>query len=131
LQACKLTDSAETSGKKNLTFEQVNLMLDANGLLTDEIRAITARMKRYRDLVVKSRHWMISHLDLTAVMAEESVGAHDKEDWADFLSSMYKYTDVVGSAVGVGPLDYKGASGPGDANDLIMHLENSLKLGLK
>ena len=126
LQACKLTDPADMRGKKNLTLSHVNNMLRAANLLTPEIEELSAKMASYRKLVLDSRHWIISHHDLEATMLGEPVGAHEKEDWTVFLDSMYLYTDAVGEAVGVGPLNYRGCTGPGDANDLLKHLRNSI-----
>lgn len=126
LQACKLTDPAEMRGKKNLTLNYVNTMLRAANLLTPEIEALSAKMALYRELVLDSRHWIISHHDLEATMLGVPVGAHEREDWTVFLESMYRYTDAVGEAVGVGPLDYRRCAGPGDANDLLKHLRNSI-----
>lgn len=131
LQACKLTDPAVMRRKKNLTLEYVNSMLVAQNLMTAEIELYSGKMMAYRELVLESRHWIISHQDLEATMLGEPVGAHEKEDWASFLDSMYRYTDAVGIAVGVGPLDYKGGAGPGDANELVKHLENGLNYAKK
>ena len=127
LQACKLTDPAEMrGGKKNLTFDYLNSMLRAAALMTDEIEMLTNEMASYRKLVLESRHWIISHHDLDATMRGEPVGAHEKGDWLAFLDNMCRYTDAVGIALGVGPLDYRAGTGPGDAEDLIRHLRNSL-----
>jgi hypothetical protein len=126
LHACKLTDDATTGKKRNLTFLQVNSMLIEHGLMTAEIDAITTKLAEYRGLIKNSRHWVVSHFDLDTTMADEPVGAHEKEDLTDFLYSMYQYTDAVGIVLGIGPLDYRSTAGPGDASDLVMHLKNSL-----
>jgi AbiU2 len=131
LQVCKLTDSAETRmngmAKKNLTFKQVNSMLESEGCMTAEIKRLSENLEKYREIIVKSRHWIISHFDLDTYMAGVAVGAHEKTDLTDFLESMYRYTDAVGDVLGVGPLNYKGTSGPGDALDLMKHLQKSLR----
>jgi len=126
LQACKLTDDATTGKKRNLTFLQVNSMLSAHGLMTAEIEAISKNLAEYRELIKNSRHWVVSHFDLDTTMADEPVGAHEKDDLTAFLESMYQYTDAVGIVLGIGPLDYRGTAGAGDANDLVKHLKNSL-----
>ena len=127
LQACKLTDPATTGKKRNLTFLQLNTMLTSQGLMTDEIAGISENLAKYRELVVDARHWIISHLDLDTAMAGDDVGAHEKADLTGFLESMYRYTDAVGVVLGIGPLDYRGTSGAGDAHDLVKHLQNSLR----
>ena len=135
LQICKITDPAESAGRKNLTFEHVNTALRDNHRMTDEIARFSCGLSRYRKLVKDSRNKLISHLDRESVLNGLPIGEHPEKEVTAFFESLQGYVDAVGNAVGVGPLDFRTTAGPGDVLDLIKTLsgegsgQSSRKLG--
>lgn len=128
LQACKLTDPADTwsteaqARVESLTIHNLNRDLDREKLKTKAIDDATAALMRYRKLVKESRHKAIAHLDKATTIANQPIGAHSEQDVIDFLAALQTYNDEVGRAVGEGPLDFTGTSGPGDVLDLLKFL---------
>ena len=122
LQICKITDPAESAGRKNLTFEHVNTALRDNHRMTDEIARFSCGLSRYRKLIKDSRNKLISHLDRESVLNGLLIGEHREEEVTAFFESLQGYVDAVGNAVGVGPLDFRTTAGAGDVVDLIRTL---------
>ena len=122
LQVCRITDPPKSLGKDNLTVKHINSLLQAEGLLTSEISAASDGLARYRGLISDSRNWVISHADKRTLLDGLPIGAHTQADVSAFFESLYQYVDSVGTAVGVGPLDFRTTSGAGDALDLVRKL---------
>lgn len=133
LQACKLTDPADTwsheaqARVESLTVCNVNRDLEREGLKTQAIDDASAALMRYRKLVKPSRHKAIAHLDKAATLANQPIGAHLEKDVIDFLAALQTYNDEVGRAVGEGPSDFTVTSGAGDVWDLLKFLRAGLK----
>ena len=119
LQVCKLTDPAETRGRENLTVDHLNELLGTAGLMTPEIEQASRGIAHYRSLIKDARNRAISHSDKSTIMAGQPIGAHAAAEVSAFFDSLHTYTDEVGVAVGVGPLDYGTLAGPGDVLDLL------------
>jgi hypothetical protein len=119
LQGCKITDPPESRGRGNLTVKSLNDSLEAEGILTDEIREISKSILLYRDCLKSVRDRRISHLDKEAVLSGQPTGAHKSGDVTAFFENLQAYCDGVGNAVGVGPLDFRCSPGKGDVIDLI------------
>ncbi len=134
LKVCTLTDPADTwsHGKhahvESLTVCNLNRGLKREGLMTQAIEDAAAGLMRYRELVKESRHKTIAHLDKEVTLANQPLGAHAEEDVVQFLDHLQNYNDEVGCAVGEGPLDFRGTSGPGDVLDLLRVLRAGLEL---
>ena len=124
LQICKITDPPETCGHANLTINHLNAELLKADLMTAEIEEFSNGLMRYRKLITDARNKVISHLDRDTLLAGLILGAHAEEEEQAFLGNLHGYTDAVGIAVGVGPLDYRGG-GPGDVWDLIEALRRA------
>lgn len=122
LQICKITDPAKSSGRDNLTVENINASLRESGLMTDEICHHSQCLRHYRKLINKGRNRLVSHLDKDSVMKGVDIGEHDETDVIRFFECLQGYVDVVGNAVGVGPLDFRSTAGRGDVLDLITKL---------
>jgi len=122
LQVCKITDPANSSGRDNLTVENINASLREFGLMTDEICNHSKCLRHYRKLIKKGRNRLVSHLDKDSVMKGVVIGEHDETDVTRFFEHLQSYVDAVGNAVGVGPLDFRATAGRGDVLDLITKL---------
>ena len=66
---CRLTDSARTTGRKNLTVKFLIEHTDfsAAPVTLDKLRVLSDAIHRFRDRIVEARNRFISHLDLEAV----------------------------------------------------------------
>jgi hypothetical protein len=132
LQACKLTDPADTwsteaqARVESLTIHNLNRDLEREKLKNQAIDDASAALMRYRKLVKPSRHKAIAHLDKAATLANQPIGAHAEQDVVDFLASLQTYNDEVGDVVGEGPLDFRGTSGQGDVLTLLQFLRAGL-----
>ena len=124
LQMCKITDSATSSGRKNLTVEHINSLLESSSLMTDEISCHSEGLQQYRNLIEKGRHRLVAHLDKESVINGVPIGEHDQKDITAFFENLQGYVDAVGITVGVGPLDFRSPAGSGDVTDLINRLRS-------
>jgi hypothetical protein len=106
-----------------LTVEYINALLKKFGLMTDEIDGHSRELLRYSKLIKYGRNRLVTHLDVESIISREPIGEHSEEDLAVFLESLQYYIDAVGSAVGVGPIDFSVTAGPGDVEDLIERLK--------
>jgi hypothetical protein len=122
LQVCRLTDPPQSCGKDNLTVKHINLLLQAEGLLTSDISTAADGLAQYRSLIIDSRNWIISHADKRTLLDDLPIGEHKEADVSAFFENLYLYVDTVGTAIGVGPLDFRATSGAGDALDLVRRL---------
>ena len=128
LQVCRITDPASSSGRENLTVKNLNLALEKEGLLSPEIDETSERIHKYRSLVVDARNKIVSHADKTKILSRTESDPHAKSDVEDFFAALYSYVDLVGGALGVGPLDFTYTGSEGDAEALVACLERGLTL---
>ena len=128
LQVCRVTDPASSNGRENLTIKNLNLALESEGLLSPEIARHSERIHAYRAFVVDGRNQIISHADKAKILSRTESESHAKSDVEDFFDALYCYVDLVGEAVGVGPLDFKYTDSEGDAEALISCLKRGLTI---
>lgn len=133
LQACKITDGSTTlvgrgETRENLTVANIDGMLSAQRLLTDEIRSYSEGLHRYRKLILDARNRSISHADKETALTYIELGWHLKSEALAFLDYMHKYCDAVSEVIGVEPLDFRFSSGPGDVADLFKALNGGVYL---
>lgn len=125
LQVRKITDPARTRGRDNLTIEKINEGLIQSRLMSPEILNLSARIHAYRDILSDLSNRVIAHTDKETAFRPDYVGAHSEDDLMSFMSDLHSYTDAVGVALGIGPLDYCGQAGSGDVLDLIKALKRT------
>jgi hypothetical protein len=120
---CRLTDPPKTRGHANATIKALDEALKNQGLMTDEIEALSSAVHSYRDKIEGARRKRVVHLDLLArhsTNSPEFTGETSGKEFDCFFESLQRYTDAVGWAVGEGPLDYRaGLPTPGDLADLL------------
>ena len=122
---CRLTDPAKSFGRENLTAANLIESLEGLNLMTEEIQVHADGMHKYRSLLNDARNRAISHADKATFLQPELLGKHQEHQISDFLENLQGFNDLVGIAIGEGPLDFRGMSGPGDAYDLIRDLRNA------
>ena len=128
LQVGRLTDPAESGQKKNLTVAYFADAMKDQQKSSFEMEALVVGISEYRDKIEPARSKMIAHADLATYQLRLTHGAHSEEDLNTFFESMQAFTDVVGNAIGVGPLDYRTQPGSGDVADLISMLKRTVQL---
>jgi hypothetical protein len=126
LQVCRITDPASSNGHENLTIENLNQTLEKEGLFSAEISEQADRIHRYRSLVVRARNQIVSHADKTKILSRTESAPHAKSDVEDFFAGLYSYVDLVGEALGVGPLDFTYTGSEGDVESLVSCLKRGL-----
>lgn len=123
--ASRITDPARTMGRENLTVRNLLEDLRDQDASTPEIEAAAAALQGYRSLIEGARNRLVSHADKAAFLAKASLGGHSEAALLQFLHDLQIFNDLVGNAVGEGPLDISGTSGSGDAYDLIRALKSA------
>lgn len=123
---CRLTDPATSFGRENLTAANLVASLEELKLMSEEVQNRVDGLQRYRNLLNGARNRAISHADKATFLQPELLGEHQEHQIADFLEDLQQFNDLVGIALGEGPLDFRGTSGPGDAYDLIRVLRNAV-----
>lgn len=125
LVVCRITDPAKMGGRENLTVKNLVAELGALGLMTQAIQDEAAGLQAYRDIVNSGRNRVVSHADKETFLEPALLGEHGMADIEKFLHHLQRFNDLVGEALGEGPLDFTGTSGPGDAHDLLKTLRNA------
>lgn len=123
--ACRLTDPASTMGHENLTAKYLLEALKQHSLLTPEIEISAGNIESYRALIKDARNRLACHAGRMAHLANTALGEHSELELLNFVKKLQIFNDLVGEAIGEGPLDYRVTSGPGDAYDLLRALQNS------
>jgi AbiU2 len=124
LKLCRLTDSANSFGKDNLTVAYLVDGLRAGDKLSSKIESIAARINAHGAMLRDARNKVVAHADLASFQKQIGYGQHTREESEDFFMNLNKFTDLVGEALGQGPLDYRSQSGEGDVLDLLRALED-------
>lgn len=125
LQMRKITDPEKNRKRINLSVEHINARLAEEGLLTKEIEGISAEIHAYRRLIDDAVNRVVAHNDKEILIANELMGVHSDVALESFMANMRSYTDAVGEAIGVGPLEYKTQRSFGDVLDLIRVLKRA------
>lgn len=125
LQVRKITDRASSHGRENLTLKNINDGLDRSGLMTEEILFLSNQIHLYREMISDFSNRVIAHADKATTLSAGLIGDHSDIELEKFMSNVRAYTDAVGIALGVGPLDYSSQAGPGDVLDLIKSLKRA------
>jgi AbiU2 len=86
LHICRLTDSAQTMGRKNLTVKFLIEHSDFSSApdILKKLKRISADIDAFRELILPARNRFISHLDLEAVRLGDPLGAASTDKWKQF-----------------------------------------------
>jgi len=129
LHICRLTDNAQTMGRKNLT---VKFLIEHSDFTAapdtiEKLQRISTSIDGFRKLILPARHRFISHLDLDAVRLGNPLGAASKEMWKQFWLDLHDFLDLMHRhhIEPDGHFYLNGVSGISDANSLIMALRNA------
>lgn len=125
LLVCRLTGPAESFRKANLSTQRFTKLMRNERRLTPEIERLDASLTAYGELLKPTRNKIVAHSDLEVHVNSTALGAHGEEAMVEFFENLQAYFDAVGNAIGVGPLDFRHAPGPGDVIDLVRKLNEA------
>jgi hypothetical protein len=124
---CRLTDNAQTMGRKNLT---IKFLVDHTDFSTapatlDKLRALSDAIHRFRDRIVEARNRYISHLDLEAVRLDKPLGAALDAEWLHFWRDLQDFLDLLLQRHGMKHFYLNGMGNMSDADSLLTALRNA------
>ena len=129
LHICRLTDEAQTMGRKNLTVKFLIEHSDWSSApdTLAKLKPISDSIHRFRKRVLPARKWFIAHLDLSAVRLDQPLGAASNDEWKqfwldlqDFVQLMFRHHVDPNSL-----FHLNGISGMSDADRLLTALRNA------
>jgi hypothetical protein len=122
LGCCKLTDPAD--GKENLTIEYIEKKMKLQGLHNSEMSTFSDIIhESVIEIRSKIRNKVLAHHDRALLIENPFLPAFDKAEI--FFTHLQKFTDEVGNALGIGPLDYQAQPCQGDAMELIKFIKQN------
>ena len=123
LQVCKLMDEAETKYRKqvfeNISIKLINSQLKCCNLISSEITEVSEQILEYGKKVKPARHKRLAHFDREHQVKGKVLGQTTEEELEGFLINIQDYCDLVGNAIGSGPLEFTTSGCPGDVLDLL------------
>jgi len=126
---CRLTDEAQTMGRKNLTVKFLIEHSDWSSTpdTLAKLKPISDSIHRFRKRVLPARKWFIAHLDLSAVRLDQPLGAASNDEWKqfwldlqDFVQLMFRHHVDPNSL-----FHLNGIGGMSDADRLLTALKNA------
>lgn len=129
LQACKLADPPTSKRKDgihcNISVQLLDQELRHIWLLSTAILDIGTAIVEYGEKLKPARDKHIAHFDYAHQIQDTILGETSESELLNFLENMQRYCDLVGEALGVGPLDFSSSGCPGDALDLLKFLRRA------
>ena len=129
LHICRLTDEAQTMGRKNLTVKFLIEHSDWSSApdTLAKLKPISDSIHRFRKRVLPARKWFVAHLDLSAVRLDQPLGAASNDEWKqfwldlqDFVQLMFRHHVDPNSL-----FHLNGIGGMSDADRLLTALRNA------
>lgn len=126
-RVCRLTDNAQTMGRKNLTIKFLIDHTDFSAALAtlDELRTLSDAIHRFRDRIVEARNRLISHLDVEAVRLVQPLGAASDAEWFQFWLDLQDFLDVLLQHHGMKHFYLNAIGNMSDANSLLTALRDA------
>jgi hypothetical protein len=114
-----------SNGRENLTVKNLLECLQELNLHTASIQVEADGIQVYRSVLNTARNRVVSHADKDTFLNPAVLGEHSNSELDEFLNHLQKFNDLVGDALGEGPLDFSTTSGPGDVFELLRVLKNA------
>jgi hypothetical protein len=130
LQTVKLMDPATTNvrgeSRENLTIQLVSQQLEAEALVTGDIRDKEKAILEFGEMLKLARNRILAHRDRLSHYGGLAMGATSDEQCNAFINDIQSYSDLVGNQIGIGPLDFSSSGCKGDVHDLLKHMRMSV-----
>ncbi len=129
LHICRLTDEAQTMGRKNLTVKFLIEHSDWSSApdTLAKLKPISDSIHRFRKRILPARKWFIAHLDLSAVRLDQPLGAASNDEWKQFWLDLQDLVQLM-FRHHVDPnslFHLNGIGGMSDADRLLTALRNA------
>lgn len=97
LHICRLTDNAETMGRKNLTVKFLIEHSDfsSSPRTLEKLNRVSADIHAFRTLILPARNRFVSHFDLEAVRLDAPLGAASAAQWKQFWIDLQDFLDLM------------------------------------
>jgi hypothetical protein len=97
LHICRLTDNAQTIGRKNLTIKFLIEHSDFSAApdMLDRLNRINASIDAFRQKILPARHRFVSHLDLEAVRLDQPLGTASDAEWKQFWLDLQDFLELM------------------------------------
>jgi hypothetical protein len=97
LHICRLTDTAQMNGRKNLTVKFLIEHSDFSAApdTLDKLNRISANIDAFRKKLLPARHRFIGHLDLEAVRLDQPLGAASNAEWKQFWLDLQDFLELM------------------------------------
>jgi len=124
---CRLTDNAQTKGRKNLTvkFLVEHTDLSAAPATLTKLKTWSDSIHRFRDQIVEARNRFISHLDLKAVRLDKPLGAASDAEWSQFWLDLQDFLNLLLQHHGANGFYLNAMGNMSDASSLLAALRNA------
>jgi hypothetical protein len=125
---CRLTDNAQTMGRKNLTIKFLIEHTDFTAApgTKDKLLQLSGTIHRFRDKIKVARDRFIGHLDLEAVRLDRPLGEAPDEEWYQFWLDLQDFLNLLLRHHGDSGHFYLNAiGGMSDADSLVTALQNA------
>lgn len=124
---CRITDNAQTMGRKNLT---IKFLLERTDFSTapatfEKLSALGDSVRSFRNQILEGRNRFISHLDLEAVRLDKPLGAASEEKWLQFWLDLQDFLNVLMEHHGTKHFYLNGIGMASDADSLLTALKNA------
>lgn len=90
----------------------------------DSINTLTKNITDYGKKLSLARNRIIAHSDKNTYKEGLVLGETSKKDLDNFIGNIQEYCDLVGNLIGVGALDFRCSSSPGDVLDFVVFLSD-------
>jgi hypothetical protein len=133
LHICRLTDSAQMAGRKNLTVKFLIEHSDFSAAPKTfaRLKPISDSIHRFRARILPARKWFIAHLDLSALRLDRPLGAASETEWKEFWLDLQAFLELM-FRHHVDPNSHfhlNALAGMSDADSLLTALRNAKLFG--
>jgi hypothetical protein len=120
LECAKITDPAETGGCENFTVDSLvrNICWPNDKNILKELESLQAITEDFRGYIKCARNKLLAHLDRTAVLSGEPLGAFAEGKGKAFFDALQRICDITHEACFGKIYGYMIPSGPGDVINL-------------
>jgi hypothetical protein len=97
LHICRLTDEAQTMGRKNLTAKFLIEHSDWSNApdTLAKLTPISDSIHNFRQRILPARKWFIAHYDLSAVRLGQNLGAASDAEWKQFWLDLQDFLELL------------------------------------
>jgi hypothetical protein len=127
MRAGRLMDPASSSGQNNLTFANILGRLEKASMALADCDNVWRALQETWGKMKPARDKQIAHSDLLVARQGTWLGSISESEGEAFENNLQVLCNLIGTNLGVGPLDFRATGCVGDAADLVAFLEMGLR----